>query len=404
MGGSTPKGKTIILGDRCREQLLQGIKQVADTVKVTLGPRGRNIMLEKPYGPPEIVNDGVTIARNIELKNRKHNAGAKLVQEVASTSDDRAGDGTTSTCMLTEEIAKNGVAYVNKGHNPIPLQKGIQKASKMIMEEVKKLAKPVDSYQDLLNIATVATSGNQGMGKVIAEAFHKLGTNAAVVLEEIPALEDSLNFSEGYSFDRGLGSPYFLINEEKDLIEWKHPHILVCDDKIDSAQSMLSILEHFVKIKEPLCIVAEDFGMEAMQTLFINKLRGLLKVVGVKAPSFGERRKDYLKDIAIATGATLVSQELGNPIQKATIQMLGRAEGIVIRKERSSIMTRPEFQPAIKHRIEQLKREKENITSKYEAEKVDERMAALAGGIARIMIGAATETEQKEKRDRKSVV
>eukprot|EP00922_Rhytidocystis_sp_ex-Travisia-forbesii_P024038 GHVS01035312.1.p1 GENE.GHVS01035312.1~~GHVS01035312.1.p1 ORF type:complete len:731 (+),score=139.69 GHVS01035312.1:181-2373(+) len=396
MGGR--KAKDIILAAPCRNSLLKGIEQVADTVKVTLGPRGRNILLEKEYGPPVIVNDGVTIARNIELRDRRHNAGAKLVQEVATTSDDRAGDGTTSTTILTAEIARKGVEYVNKGHNPIPLQKGIQKASKMLMEEVRRVAKPVDGYADLVNIATVATSGNTIMGKVIAESFHKLGANAAIVLEEIPALEDTLDFTEGYTFDRGLGSPYFLVNEDRDTIEWKNPHILVCDYRIESAQSMLTILEHFVRTKEPLCIIAEDFGVEAMQTLFINKMRGLLKVVAVKAPSFGERRKDYLRDIAVATNATLVSKELGTPLEEATVPMLGTAQGVVIRKERSSIITKPQFAPAINERIKQLKTEKELSNSKFDREKIDERIAALAGGIARIMIGAATETEQKEKR------
>eukprot|EP00922_Rhytidocystis_sp_ex-Travisia-forbesii_P035448 GHVS01052611.1.p1 GENE.GHVS01052611.1~~GHVS01052611.1.p1 ORF type:complete len:727 (+),score=202.59 GHVS01052611.1:110-2182(+) len=392
------KAKDIILAAPCRNSLLEGIQQVADTVKVTLGPRGRNVLLEKEYGPPLIVNDGVTIARNIELKDRKHNAGAKLVQEVASSSDDRAGDGTTSTTILTAEIAKKGVDYVNKGHNPIPLQKGMQKASKQLMEEVRRVAKPVEGYEDLLNIATVATSGNMVMGKVIAESFHKLGANAAIVLEEIPALEDSLDFTEGYTFERGLGSPYFLVNEDRETIEWKNPHMLVCDYRIESAQSMLGILEHFVRSKEPLCIIAEDFGVEAMQTLFINKMRGLLKVVAVKAPSFGERRKDYLRDIAVATNATLISKELGTPLEEATPPMLGTAQGVVIRKERSSIITKPQFAPAINDRIKQLRNEKELSNSKFDREKLDERIAALAGGIARIMIGAATETEQKEKR------
>jgi len=392
------KFKEIILSDPCRNYLLDGIEQVAAAVRVTLGPRGRNVLLEKEYGPPMIVNDGVTIARNIELKDRKLNAGAKLVQEVAATSDDRAGDGTTSTTIITSEICKAGVKYVNAGHNPIPIQKGIQKASKMMMDEVRRLAKPVDGKKDLNNIATVATSGNTGMGEVIAEAFDKLGANAATILEENPALEDELEFTEGYTFDRGWASPYFLVGEERDIIDYQNPRVLVVDYKVESAQAIIRLLEYFVKTKENLLIIAEDFGPEAMQTLVINKMRGLLKVCGVKAPSFGERRKDYLRDIAIATNATLISKDIGVMLEDATPDLLGVAQAAVVRKERTSIITYPRFKPNIDARIEQLRGEKEKSTSKFDREKLDERIAALSGGIARIMIGAATETEQKEKK------
>lgn len=386
------------MSDDCRNRLLHGIEQVANAVRVTLGPRGRNVLLEKEYGPPIIVNDGVTIARSIELKDRKENAGAKLVQEVASTSDDRAGDGTTSTSILTYEICKEGVSYVNQKHNPIPLQKGIEKASRMLMDEVKRLSKPVEGYSDLLNIATVATSGNVEMGEVIAKAFEKLGVNAATVLEDNPALEDKLEFTEGYSFDRGLASPYFLVGEDKETIEWQQPHILVCDFKIESAQSILHILEHYLKTKEPLILIADDYGTEVMQTLIINKMRGLLKVAAIKAPSFGERRKDYLRDIAVASNATLVSNDIGMNLEDITPSSLGRAQRIVIRKERTSILTDSFAQPAIQERMNKLKRDREDSTSKYDREKLDERIAALSGGIAQIMIGASTETEQKSKK------
>eukprot|EP00920_Eleutheroschizon_duboscqi_P032245 GHVT01077808.1.p1 GENE.GHVT01077808.1~~GHVT01077808.1.p1 ORF type:complete len:521 (-),score=56.29 GHVT01077808.1:2351-3913(-) len=344
------KTKDIILSDPCRNSLLAGIDKVASAVRVTLGPRGRNVLLEKEYGPPLIVNDGVTIARNIELADRKENAGAKLVQEVAATSDDRAGDGTTSTSILTAEIARQGVLHVNQGHNPIPLQKGIQKAGRIMMEEIKHLAKPITGHSDLLNIATVATSGNAVMGDVIARAFDKLGGNAATVLEDNPALEDALEFTEGYTFERGWASPYFLVGEDRDMIEWQNPHVLVCDQKIDSAQSLVPILEHFVRTKEPLIVIAEDFGPEAMQTLIINKMRQLLKVVAVKAPSFGERRKDYLRDIAVATGAQLVSKDLGVTMDDIKPDMLGTAQGIVVRKERTSIITRPDHAAVISKR------------------------------------------------------
>ncbi|CDJ60285.1 TCP-1/cpn60 chaperonin family protein, putative, partial [Eimeria maxima] len=273
MGGRSAlarRSKRVILADECRNQLLEGIQQVANAVRVTLGPRGRNILLEKDYGPPLIVNDGVTIARNIELPNRAHNAGAKLVQEVASTSDEWAGDGTSSTTILTAEIAKKGVEYVNQGHNPIPLQRGIQKAARIMMDEVRKLAKPVNGFGDLLNIATVATSGNASMGEVIAKAFDKLGNHAAIVLENNPSQEDNLEFTEGYTFERGYSSPYFLLGEEADFIEWKNPHVMVCDYKIESAQAMLPILEHFVRTKEPLVIIAEDFSTDMLQTCIIN--------------------------------------------------------------------------------------------------------------------------------------
>ncbi|GFE53906.1 chaperonin cpn60 [Babesia ovis] len=392
------KPKEIILSDDCRNNLLAGISTVADTVRVTLGPRGRNVLLEKEYGSPIIVNDGVTIARNIELEDRKMNAGAKLIQEIATASDDRAGDGTTSTSILAAEIAKKGVEYVNKGHNPIPIQKGIQKTSKLIIEELKSLSKPVNGYKDLLNIATVATSGNTVMGEVIAKAFDKLGANAATVLEENPALEDELDFTEGYTFERGFANPYFLLGEEKDTIEWSAPQILVSDGKIESAQSVLPILEHAAKSKMPLVIIAEDFGPDAMQTFIINKMRGMLKVVAVKAPSFGERRKDYLQDIATATGSTFVSQDVGISFNDLTVDMLGMAKNVVIKKDRTSILTLPQFNDAIKRRINGLLNEKEKSTSSFDKQKLNERIAALSGGIARIRIGAATETELKEKR------
>lgn len=392
------RSKRIVLADECRNQLLEGIQQVADAVRVTLGPRGRNILLEKDYGPPLIVNDGVTIARNIELPNRAHNAGAKLVQEVASTSDEWAGDGTSSTTILTAEIARKGVEYVNKGHNPIPLQRGIQKAARIMMEEVRKLAKPVDGFGDLLNIATVATSGNAAMGKVIANAFDKLGNHAAIILENNPSQEDNLEFTEGYTFERGYSSPYFLLGEEADFIEWKNPHVMVCDYKIESAQAMLPILEHFVRTKEPLVIIAEDFSTDMLQTCIINSMRRLLKVVTIRAPSFGERRKDYLRDIAVATNAQLISKDLGVPLEEATPAHVGSAQGVVVRKDRTSILTRPEFQDQIQERVVRLQGEMESANSKFDKEKLGERIAALSGGIARIMIGASTETEQKEKK------
>ncbi|EAN30941.2 TCP-1/cpn60 chaperonin family protein [Theileria parva strain Muguga] len=392
------KAKEIVLSDDCRNSLLNGILKVADTVRVTLGPRGRNILLEKEFGSPIIVNDGVTIARNIELSDRKMNAGAKLIQEIASSSDDRAGDGTTSTAILAAEIASKGVQYVNEGHNSIPLQKGIQKAGKLIIEEIKQLSKPVAGYNDLLNVGTVATSGNVVMGQVIAKAFDKLGGNAAVVLEDNPALEDELDFTEGYTFDRGFANPYFLLGEEKESIEWSNPHILVYDGKIENAQSVLNILEFAAKNKVNLLIIAEDYGTDAMQTFIINKMRGMLKIAAVKSPSFGERRKDYLQDIAVATGATFVSSDVGVDLNDITPEMLGHAKNVVIKKDRTSIVTNPEVLPQIKNRINSLIREKEMCTSSYDKTKLSERIAALSGGIARIRIGAATETELKEKR------
>lgn len=392
------KWKRLILADECRNQLLEGIEKVAQAVRVTLGPRGRNVLLEREYGAPMIVNDGVTIARNIELKQRPQNAGAKLVQEVASTSDEWAGDGTSSTTILTAEIARQGVDHVNKGHNPIPLQRGIQKAAKRMMEEVRCLAKPVQGMEDLLNIATVATSGNTAMGEVIARAFDRLGRHAAIVLEDNPALEDALEFTEGYTFERGYTSPYFLVGEERDVIDWQNPSLLVCDYKIETAQSILPILEHFAQSKAPLVIIAEDFGADVLQTCIVNRMRQLLKVVTIRAPSFGERRKEYLRDIAAATNAQLISKDLGLPLEEATAAHVGTAAGIVVRKDRTSIITKPDFQANIKERVSQLQKEMDVSTSKFDREKLGERIAALSGGIARIMIGASTETEQKEKR------
>lgn len=263
---------------------------------------------------------------------------------------------------------------------------------------MKSLSKPVSGYKDLLNIATVATSGNTVMGEVIAKAFDKLGGNAATVLEDNPALEDELGFTEGYTFDRGYANPYFLLGEEKDTIEWANPKILVSDTKIENAQSIINVLEFAAKSKTPLVVIAEDFGADAMQTFVINKMRGMLKVVAVKAPSFGERRKDYLQDIAIATGSTFASADVGIELNDVTVDMLGNAKNVVIKKDRTSIITLPEFLPAIRHRITNLQREKENSNSQFDKQKITERIAALSGGIARIRVGAATETELKEKR------
>jgi len=260
------------------------------------------------------------------------------------------------------------------------------------------LAKPVNGYNDLLNIATVATSGNTHMGEVIAKAFDKLGVNAATVLEDNPALEDALEFTEGYTFERGFASPYFLMGEEKDMVEWQNPRVLVHDSKINNAQSILGILEHFVKTKEPLVIIAEDFGPEAMQTLIINKMRGLLKVVAVKAPSFGERRKDHLRDLATATNATVISSDVGLSLDDATPDHLGTAQRVVVRKDRTSFLTWPQFKPSIDARVTQMKKERDVSTSKFDRGKLEERISALSGGVAQIMIGAATETEQKSKR------
>lgn len=389
--------KRVSFKEESRKALVSGINKVANAVKVTLGPKGRNVVLERNYGAPEIVNDGVTIAREISLRDPEENVGASLIQEVASKSDSKAGDGTTTSTIMTQAIINAGMRAVTSGISPVGLNLGIKKAARIIAEEVRSIAKPIAGIDDLKNVATIA-SGSVDMGRIIAQAFDKVGENGSTVIEESQTLVDEIEFTEGLTIDRGYISPYLVKDQERQLAELVNPRILVTDAKIDNVNEIVPLLEQLVKTKEPVLIVAEDVTGEALSALVVNKMRGVLDVVAIKAPGFGQRRKEYLQDIAIATGATYVAEEVGITLDSVTMDMLGTAERIVVAKEQSTIVTDGKQEEAIEARIAQIRREAESADTDFDREKATERVAALGGGIARIKVGAATETELKDKK------
>jgi len=389
--------KTVSFKEDSRKKLVNGINQVANAVKVTLGPKGRNVVLERNYGAPEIVNDGVTIAREISLKDPEENVGAKLIQEVASKSDSKAGDGTTTSTIMTQAITNQGMRAVTSGINPVALNIGIRKGARVLADEVRDLARPVAGIDDLKNVATIA-SGSFEMGKIIAQAFDRIGETGSTVIEESQTLVDEVEFTEGLTIDRGFVSPYLVKDQERQVAEMMNPRILVTDAKIDNVNEVVPLLEQLVKSKEPIFIVAEDITGEALSALVVNKMRGVLDVVGIKAPGFGMRRKEYLQDIAIATGATFVAEEVGITLDSVTMDMLGTAERIVVAKELTTIVTDGKQQEAIDARISQIRKIADSADNEFDKEKARERVAALGGGIARIKVGAATETELKDKK------
>lgn len=394
---SVVMAKKLSFREESRKKLVEGINVVANAVKITLGPKGRNVVLERSYGAPEIVNDGVTIARDIVLEDPEMNVGAKLVTEVASKSDNKAGDGTTTSTLMTQEIVNQGIRVVAAGANPVSLRNGVMFAANRLAQRVKEIAKPVSDNKDLLNIATIA-SNSPSMGAIIAKAYAKVGETGSTVVEESQTLQDEIEFTEGLTIDRGFLSPYFVKDPERQICEFTNPRILVTDKKIQAVADLLPILEQLVKTKEPLFIVAEDVAGEALSALVVNKLRGVLDVCAIKAPSFGDRRKAYLQDIAIATGATYVADEVGISLESVTLDMLGRAERVVCGKDASTIITDQENSEALAKRIAQIRAEMEATDNKFDKEKATERIAALGGGIARIKVGAATETELKDKK------
>ena len=389
--------KKVSFKEDSRKKLVEGINIVANAVKITLGPKGRNVVLERNYGSPEIVNDGVTIARDIVLEDPEMNVGAKLVIEVASKSDNKAGDGTTTSTLMTQEIVNQGIRVVAAGANPISLRKGIMAATAALTARVRELAKPVTSNADLLNIATIA-SNSPSMGAIIAKAYEKVGDTGSTVVEESQTLTDEVEFTEGLTIDRGYLSPYFVKDTERQVCEMNNARVLVTDKKISSVQDLIPILEQLVKTKEALFIVAEDVTGEALSALVVNKLRGVLDIVAIKAPSFGDRRRAYLQDMAIATGATYVADEVGISLESVTPDMLGRADRIVVGKDQTTIVTDSSNKEAIEKRIAQIRAEGDATDNKFDKEKAGERIAALGGGIARIKVGAATETELKDKK------
>jgi len=389
--------KLILQGEQARKSLEIGVNKLADTVKITLGPKGRNVVLGKKYALPLITNDGVTIAKEIELSEPFENLGAELIREVSVKTNDVAGDGTTTACVLAQAIIREGLKNFTAGANPIILKKGIFKAVDVACEELKKLSKPVSSSKDIEQVASIS-AGDEEVGKLIAKAMEKVGNDGVITVEEAQTMETELNVVEGMQFDRGYLSPYMSTNTEKMLAELDNPYILLTDSKISSLNEILPLLEQLVKVGGKLLIVADDVEGEALTALILNKLRGSLSVVAVKAPSFGDKRKAMLEDIAILTGGTLVSSELGIDFKSLTLENLGRAKSVRVDKDTTTIVEGAGDLMQIKGRIKQIKDQIKVTTSDYDKEKLSERLAKLSGGVAVIKVGSATEVEMKEKK------
>ncbi|HXA01591.1 MAG TPA: chaperonin GroEL [Cytophagaceae bacterium] len=392
--------KNIFFDTDAREKLKRGVDALADAVKVTLGPKGRNVILDKKFGAPTVTKDGVTVAKDIELKDPIENMGAQLVKEVASKTADSAGDGTTTATVLTQAIYNAGIKNVAAGANPMDLKRGIDKAVQAVVENLKKQSKKISGSNEIQQVATISANNDKEIGKMIADAMEKVGKDGVITVEEAKGTETEVKTVEGMQFDRGYLSPYFVTNAEKMEAELESPYILIYDKKISSMKELLPILEQVAQTGRPLLIIAEDIDGEALATIVVNKIRGALKVAAVKAPGFGDRRKAMLEDIAALTGGTVISEEGGYKLDNATIDLLGTAEKIHIDKDNTTIVNGSGKKEDIKKRINQIKAQVENTTSDYDKEKLQERLAKLSGGVAILYIGAATEVEMKEKKDR----
>ena len=392
--------KEIIFSDSARNSLARGVEKLTDAVKVTMGPRGRNVLIQKSYGAPTITKDGVSVAREIELKDKLEDMGAQLVKEVASNTADEAGDGTTTATVLANSIFKEGLRNITAGANPVEVKRGMDKACEAILENLKASSKKLNGKQDIAQVATISANSDRTIGDMIAEAMDKVGQDGVITVEEAKGIVDELEVVEGMQFDRGYLSPYFITDTEKMIAEIENPWILLVDSKIASLKDMLPVLEQVQKTNRPLLIIAEDVEGEALSTLVVNKLRGVLNISAVKAPGFGDRRKAMLQDIAILTGGTVVSEETGHTLEATTIDMLGQAARVVIDKDNTVIVDGAGNADAVKARINEIKAQIETTTSEYDKEKLQERLAKLSGGVAVIKVGAATETEMKEKKDR----
>jgi chaperonin GroEL len=380
--------------------MLDGVEKLAKAVKVTLGPKGRNVVLDKKWGAPTITKDGVTVAKEIELEDRFENMGAQMVREVASKTSDVAGDGTTTAIVLAESIYREGLRNVTAGANPMGLKRGIEKAVEVVIEELKKLSKPVKDRKEISQVGTIAANGDQVIGDLIAEAMEKVGKDGVITVEEAKAIETSLEVVEGMQFDRGYISPYFVTNPEKMDVSLEEPLILIHEKKISVLRELLPLLEKIAQTGKPLLIIAEDVEGEALATLVVNKLRGTLKCAAVKAPGYGDRRKAMLEDIAILTAGKLLSEDLGIKLENITMEDLGRAKRVVIDKENTTLIEGAGQAQDIEGRVKQIRTQVEETTSDYDREKLQERLAKLVGGVAVIKVGAATETEMKEKKAR----
>ena len=389
--------KEIKFGEEARRSMEKGINQLADTVKVTLGPKGRNVVLDKKFGAPLITNDGVTIAREIELEDKYENMGAQLVKEVATKTNDVAGDGTTTATLLAQAIIREGLKNVAAGANPMIIQKGIKKAVNTTVEQIKNFSVKVETKEAIAQVASIS-AGDEEIGQLIADAMEKVGNDGVITVEESKSMGTTLDVVEGMQFDRGYVSAYMVTDTEKMIAEYEDPYILITDKKISNIQEVLPILEQIVQMSKPLVIIAEDIEGEAMSTLVLNKLRGTFNCVAVKAPGFGDRRKDMLQDIATLTGGKVISEELGYELKEATVEMLGRASKVKVDKENTVIVDGQGEQEEIKNRVKQIRAQLESTESEFDKEKLQERLAKLAGGVAVIQVGAATETELKERK------
>jgi len=392
--------KDVLFGSDARERMLRGVDILANAVKVTLGPKGRNVVLEKSYGAPRTTKDGVSVAKEIQLADKFENMGAQMLREVASKTNDEAGDGTTTATVLAQSIVREGMKSVAAGMNPMDLKRGIDKAVAIVVAEIKASATPIKGQAEIAQVGTISANGATEIGDMIAKAMEKVGNEGVITVEEAKSLDTELDVVEGMQFDRGYLSPYFITNAEKMNVELEEPYILLHEKKLTSLQPMLPILETVVQSGRPLLIIAEDVEGEALATLVVNKLRGGLKIAAVKAPGFGDRRKSMLEDIAILTGGQVISEDLGIKLETVTLDMLGTAKRVGITKDDTTIVDGAGERAAIEARVTQIRRQVEDTTSDYDREKLQERLAKLAGGVAVIKVGGATEMEVKEKKDR----
>ena len=392
--------KDVKFGNDARVKMLKGVNVLADAVKVTLGPKGRNVILDKSFGAPTITKDGVSVAREIELEDKFENMGAQMVKEVASKANDAAGDGTTTATVLAQAIVNEGLKAVAAGMNPMDLKRGIDKAVSAVVSELKNLSKPCETSKEIEQVGTISANSDSIVGQLIAQAMEKVGKEGVITVEDGTGLDDELAVVEGMQFDRGYLSPYFINKPETATVELDNPYILLVDKKVSNIRELLPVLEGVAKAGKPLLIIAEDIEGEALATLVVNTMRGIVKVAAVKAPGFGDRRKAMLQDIAILTAGTVISEEIGMELEKATLEDLGQAKRVVINKDNTTIIDGIGDESQIKGRVAQIRQQIEESTSDYDKEKLQERVAKLAGGVAVIKVGAATEVEMKEKKDR----
>ena len=392
--------KQVLFGDDARVRIVRGVNVLANAVKTTLGPKGRNVVLERSFGAPTVTKDGVSVAKEIELKDKFENIGAQLVKDVASKTSDNAGDGTTTATVLAQAIVQEGLKYVAAGFNPIDLKRGIDKAVSAAVAELAKQSKPVTTSKEIAQVGSISANSDESIGKIIADAMDKVGKEGVITVEDGKSLDNELDVVEGMQFDRGYLSPYFINNPDKQVAALDDPYVLIFDKKISNIRDLLPVLEQVAKSSRPLLIIAEDVEGEALATLVVNNIRGILKTTAVKAPGFGDRRKAMLEDIAILTGGTVISEETGLSLEKATLAELGQAKRIEVGKENTTIIDGAGDSKSIEARVKQIRVQIEEATSDYDREKLQERVAKLAGGVAVIRVGAATEVEMKEKKAR----